>query len=375
MEDYENKEKENEYIEEETFCQNINEKLEEAIEETRRLGEMVTNLDTEEVTDELLKKAKKVGEEMVQLLIRDLDPLTDIEGQQREKKKDIIKALNLAMDLNDLYIKDFETQLQNEKTNKNQGDESSLSDQHDVKFFRKTTRVQKKETLQATVDGWKFYCYRTDKVTGKKSFRCAFYNTQGCTASFKASKCDSSFTEHHFTKDSFSHSHEKNTEEDIMEIAKMELKKHVKGAPFDQRLKDLYYQFVLEYEKTLSGGSRQTFLDHFPVYNKMKKTLYRWRGEVLPLTPHFQVDLDIENPVFYNDDGEHLVIGDDTDEHGKRVITFGTPSEFHRFAETTRLNIDCTYKSAPTPDWASVLIFQVGNTISCFILTCEKGIL
>ena len=180
----------------------------------------MTNLDTEEVTDELLKKAKTVGEEMVQLLIRDLDPLTDLEGQQREKKKEIINALNIAMDLNDLYITDFEAQLQNEETDGNQSDESTLSDQHDVKFFRKRTRVQKKETLQATVDGQKFYCYRTDRVTGRKSFRCAFYNTQGCTASFKATKSDSSFEatksdssfwEVHFTKDSYSHSHETNT--------------------------------------------------------------------------------------------------------------------------------------------------------------------
>ena len=150
-----------------------------------------------------------------------------------------------------------------------------------------------------------------------------------------------------------------------MEIAKIEQKNYVKRAPFDQRLKDLYYEFVLEYEKTVNGRSRQTFHDNFPVYNKMKKTLYRWRGEVLPLSPHFQVDLDIENPVFYNGDREHLVTGDDTDEYGNRVITFGTPSELHRFAETARLNVDCTYKSAPSPDWASVLIFQVDNPITC----------
>ena len=48
------------------------------------------------------------------------------------------------MDLNDLYITDFEAQLQNEETDGNQSDESTLSDQHDVKFFRKRTRVQKR---------------------------------------------------------------------------------------------------------------------------------------------------------------------------------------------------------------------------------------
>ena len=151
----EEEEQERETVEE-TCSQSIDVKLEEAIKQARRLGQIVTNLDTEEVTDELLKKAKTVGEEMVQLLIRDLDPLTDLEGQQREKKKEIINALNIAMDLNDLYITDFEAQLQNEETDGNQSDESTLSDQHDVKFFRKRTRVQKKETLHATVDGHKF---------------------------------------------------------------------------------------------------------------------------------------------------------------------------------------------------------------------------
>ena len=151
----EEEEQERETVEE-TCSQSIDVKLEEAIKQARRLGQIVTNLDTEEVTDELLKKAKTVGEEMVQLLIRDLDPLTDLEGQQREKKKAIINALNIAMDLNDLYITDFEAQLQNEETDGNQSDESTLSDQHDVKFFRKRTRVKGKETLQATVDGQKF---------------------------------------------------------------------------------------------------------------------------------------------------------------------------------------------------------------------------
>ena len=69
-----------------------------------------------------------------------------------------------------------------------------------------------------------------------------------------------------------------------MEIAKIELKNYVKRAPFDQRLKDLYYEFVLEYEKTVNGRSRQTFHDNFPVYNKMKKTLYRWRGIAIEST-------------------------------------------------------------------------------------------
>ena len=80
---------------------------------------------------------------------------------------------------------------------------------------------------------------------------------------------------------------------------------------------------------------------------------------MIPKAPLQQIDLDVMMKFFFNDNGEHVVLGEDTDEFGKRTITFGTPSNMKYFSETNRINIDCTYKSAPSPDWASVLILLV----------------
>ena len=47
--------------------------------------------------------------------------------------------------------------------------------------------------------------------------------------------------------------------------------------------------------------------------------------------------------LFFNKAGEHLLLGDDTDEFGKRTITIGTLSTMKYFSETAGINVDCIY--------------------------------
>ena len=127
-------------------------------------------------------------------------------------------------------------------------------------------------------------------------------------------------------------------------------------------MKDIYFDFISEYRKTLEPSEMNIFDKHFPTYYVLRLTMWRWKKEVLPKGPLKQSDLDVKMKFFFNDNGEHIVLGDDTDEFGRRTITFGTPSTMKYFSETNRINIDCTYKSAPSPDWASVLILLVNIT-------------
>ena len=87
--------------------------------------------------------------------------------------------------------------------------------------------------------------------------------------------------------------------------------------------------------------------------------MWRWHKEILPKAPDSQANLDILTEFYFSDGGDHLVLGDTTDEHNNRILTIGDPSTLKAFSESERLNIDCTYKSAPKPNWASILIIQV----------------
>ena len=71
-----------------------------------------------------------------------------------------------------------------------------------------------------------------------------------------------------------------------------------------------------------------------------------------------QKGLDAKLEYFFSDKGKHLVLGDEIDENGKRIMTFGNPEDLIYFKESKRLNIDTTFKSAAQPNWASVLILQ-----------------
>ena len=74
--------------------------------------------------------------------------------------------------------------------------------------------------------------------------------------------------------------------------------------------------------------------------------MWRWQKEVLPRAPLTQKDLDAKLEYFFSDKGKHLVLGDEIDENGKRIMTFGNPEDLIYFKESKRLNIDTTFKSA-----------------------------
>ena len=239
------------------------------------------------------------------------------------------------------------------------GDESN-----NVVEFIKVKR-KGKISVQALVNNVKFYCNRTLQDGQMKIFRCSYYDSEQCKCRFTATRVDSDTDAEWEVEDlgnATNHFHESAKIETLIAKAKVKLQQLTISSPVEKRMKDIYFDFISEYRKTLEPSEMNMFDQHFPTYYVLRLTMWRWKKEVIPKSPLQQSDLDVMMKFFFNDDGEHIVLGDDTDEFGKRTITFGTPSTMRYFSETNRINIDCTYKSAPSPNWASVLILLVSIT-------------
>ena len=216
---------------------------------------------------------------------------------------------------------------------------------HEVRFVQ----VEKKGkiTLQAVVNNVKFYCNATFNDGQRKKFRCSYYDSERCKCSFFATQTQiksEPVWEVENLENATNHYHEGAIVESMIDKAKAELKKAVLDAPIENRLKDVYFNFTAKYRKKLDNKEGQLFDQHFPTYRILRLTLWRWRTEVIPKAPMQQEDLDVTMKNFFNDAGEHLVLGDETDSFGKRTITLGAPSSMKSFSETSRMNIDCTYQ-------------------------------
>ena len=368
----------------------VEKKINEASQETERLCRIVLTLGSSQAVENALKKAKVISEELMSVLLK-LDALENLDEEKREKKKKVIHALNIGLDLTESRIECFEKQMKQfqlpavfskaapgncdpavdnvvetpaEIENESDKEISEKQTENvEVYFFRQMKRVKGKETLQAVVNGVKFYCKRTDIISGNKWFRCSFYNTEGCKATFRAIKTDEVNQQLPWKPDllenALNHEHPCAPDESVIEIAKRKLKKLVLASQLDSRLKDIYYDFIESYGTSLGQKERIAFDQSFPMYKKIRKTMDRWKKEVIPLAPKSQAEVDTNNKVFFSANGEHLLLGDHVDGNNNRTMTFGEPSTLKSFSESVRINIDTTFKSAPKPDWASVLIFQV----------------
>ena len=70
-----------------------------------------------------------------------------------------------------------------------------------------------------------------------------------------------------------------------------------------------------------------------------------------------QKDVNVDVEFTKNSRGESIVVGDDLGiGDNDRVLTFSTPKLLKALEKSRRLNIDCTFKAAPLPNWAAVLI-------------------
>ena len=79
-------------------------KLDKCKKETKHFAGLVKSLGIENGNErETLKKLKTVGEEMMRLLVK-IDGVTNIIANLKNKRKNIVTALNSLMDLNDLNI-------------------------------------------------------------------------------------------------------------------------------------------------------------------------------------------------------------------------------------------------------------------------------
>ena len=366
----------------------IEDKLNQASQETKRLCEIVLNLGSSQTVKNDLKKAKVHSEELMSVMLK-IDALDNLDRGQKERKKKAINALNIGLDLVESRIKGFEMELKHiqppapsskvapdnccpavdvetpavlENCSNDESNEEQ-TENVEVYFLRLMKRVKGKESLQAVVNGVKFNCYRTDIISGHKWFRCSFYNSEGCKANFRAIKTDEPNQQIPWRPDvlenAINHDHPDAPDESVIELAKRELKRKVLSSRLDSRLKDIYYDFIETHGTSLKEEKRIVFEKSFPMYKKLRRTMDRWKREVIPIAPKSQTDIDTNNEVFFSATGEHLLLGDHVDGNNNRTMTFGEPSTLKKFSECIRINIDTTFKSAPKPDWASVLIFQV----------------
>ena len=86
-------------------------KLDKCKKETKHFAGLVKSLGIENGNErETLKKLKTVGEEMMRLLVK-IDGVTNIDANLKNKRKNIVTALNSLMDLNDLNIASIEKKL------------------------------------------------------------------------------------------------------------------------------------------------------------------------------------------------------------------------------------------------------------------------
>jgi hypothetical protein len=86
-------------------------KLDKCKKETKHFAGLVKSLGIENGNErETLKKLKTVGKEMMRLLVK-IDGVTNIDANLKNKRKNIVPALNSLMDLNDLNIASIEKKL------------------------------------------------------------------------------------------------------------------------------------------------------------------------------------------------------------------------------------------------------------------------
>ena len=174
--------------------------------------------------------------------------------------------------------------------------------------------------VYAVVNHVKFLCKQTWGT--EKYFRCSYYNSEGCNAHFIATKVHS--TETGFVEwkaqnldNAVNHKHENAHTEHVLDEAKEVLKKILLKEAVDKRIKNIYFQFVEDYAKTLDKEDKAIFEDKFPTYKTLVRTLRRWRNERIPKGPTKQTEVNTKIAIFFNDNDEYLVIGDNTDELGK----------------------------------------------------------
>lgn len=298
---------------------------------------------------EIIENNKKMEKEMATTKSYNTNKTKQNSKQSDNKRASVIKHTN----------KTNTTDAANEESDNNSNE---VENNATVEFIIAKKRFSSKTTLQATVDNVKFYCNSTDK-NGLKTFRCSFYDSIGCKARFTANQVFSSVTgkeewKANDLKNATWHEHETADTENLIEKAKAALKVEVLKAPLDKRKADVYTEFHQEYKIKLKQDEKVEFEKKFPTYKRLRMTMWRWQKEKIPKAPRTQKELDVALEYFYTPDEEYLVIGDTLDEDENRIITLGIPSTMIKFSESSRLNIDCTYKIAPQPNWASILIFQ-----------------
>ena len=317
----------------------------------RSVEELVAELDDEirdiEEKEKIMTDFRRIDEKLCRAS-NDLDAviLTNDDDVGNEKKEHLYKQLQTINEINKI---NFSECLQNENVQKKSNSEPVF----------KVKVIKGKEKRHAMLDSVKFYHFRN--CDDYRVYRCSYYESEGCNASFKAYKVKKDGSEQLKMGDFKNHEkhvHADDVNAEVIEKGKEKLKEKLLKAKLVERKKDVYYEFIEEYPKMLPDEEMKIFKQHFPTFKVLRQSMWRWQKEVLPRAPLTQKDLDEKLEYFFSDKGKHLVLGDEIDENEKRIMTFGNPEDLIYFKESKRLNIDTTFKSAAQPNWASVLILQ-----------------
>ena len=315
-------------------------------EDVFELFEILVN----EIEADLLQGGKHVVdiwriEGKIKFAFTELEKLNLNNDEDKSKKGNLIRVLSTMHEINKVNL---------EETREN---EQKVYSQPVFNI-----KVSKGKTKRhAMLESVKFYHFKN--CEDYRMFRCSYYESEGCNAQFKANKIIKDG--HEELEMSEYNDHEKHNHQDahiaeVVDKGKQRLKEKLLKSKIGERKKDIYYEFVKEYPKQLAGEGMDvdTFKEHFPTFKVLRQSMWRWQKEILPKAPLTQADVQTNLEYFFSEDGQHLVIGDESDENGKRIISFGTPDDLAWFKHSKRINIDTTFKSAAQPNWASVLICQ-----------------
>ena len=145
--------------------------------------------------------------------------------------------------------------------------ESESGDEAVVEFVK--VKRKGKISVQALVNNVKFYCNRTVQDGQMKIFRCSYYDSEQCKCRFTATRIDSDSDAEWEVEDignATNHVHESANIEALVAKAKVKLRQHTIDSPMEKRMKDIYFDFISEYRKTLEPSEMNMFDQHFPTY-------------------------------------------------------------------------------------------------------------
>ena len=134
-------------------------------------------------------------------------------------------------------------------------------------------------------------------------------------------------------------------------------------------INQIYEDVQLSFTESMSMEERKSFLQEFPTFKNVQRTLYKKRREMIPRNPATMKELQIDLPWFLTDQKENLVKGDRVFDDGRRVILLTTNDLLEILAKAPQILGDGTFRITPT-QWYQTFIISVQVSSGVFVPVC-----